>query len=75
MNTKTMEQFNVLSADTLSIVDGGSNVGVGEFFQALGVCTVSGAALGSVVPLVGIIGGAILGAQYCTGLWAIIRTH
>ena len=74
MNTEMMERFEVLDADRLASVEGGK-VGAGEFFQALGVCTAAGAAIGSVFPVVGTIGGAILGAQYCTGTWVIIRSH
>lgn len=47
----------------------------GEVGRAFAVCTLAGGVIGSVIPIVGTIGGAILGAQYCTGTWAIIRTH
>lgn len=50
-------------------------MGAGEAAQALAVCTVAGGTIGSVFPGVGTAVGAILGAQYCTGAWAIIRAH
>ena len=50
-------------------------IGAGEAAQALAVCTVAGGTIGSVFPGVGTAVGAILGAQYCTGAWAIIRAH
>lgn len=74
MNT-TMTQFEVMDETVLSSIEGGGKVKAGEVGQAFAVCTLAGGVIGSVIPIVGTIGGAILGAQYCTGTWAIIRTH
>ncbi|WP_424555723.1 Blp family class II bacteriocin [Streptococcus agalactiae] len=71
----TMEQFEIMNEATLSSVEGGGRVSAGEIGQAFGICTLAGGVIGSVIPIVGSFGGAILGAQYCTGAWAIIRTH
>ena len=72
----TIEQFEVLDTEILAEVEGGaSKVSGGEVFNALAICTLAGGAIGSVFPVVGTVGGAVLGAQYCTGTWAIIRTH
>ncbi|QLB49909.1 Blp family class II bacteriocin [Streptococcus sanguinis] len=71
MDTKVMSQFDVLDENTLATVEGG--IGANEFIGAVGVCTVGGAVLGSVFPVVGTGAGAILGAQFCTGAWALIR--
>ncbi|AGU81297.1 hypothetical protein SAIN_0544 [Streptococcus anginosus C1051] len=74
MNTKSLEKFEVLNSEMLASVEGGK-IGAGEAAQALAVCTVAGGTIGSVFPGVGTAVGAILGAQYCTGAWAIIRAH
>mgnify|MGYP000852847958 CR=1 FL=1 len=47
----------------------------GEVAQATGICTLAGAMIGSLVASVaGTWAGGILGAQYCTGIWAIARS-
>ena len=46
MNTKMMSQFKIMDTDMLACVEGGDTVGAGEVVQALGVCTIGGAALG-----------------------------
>ncbi|WP_159592803.1 ComC/BlpC family peptide pheromone/bacteriocin [Streptococcus halichoeri] len=71
----TLEDYSVLNSAQLIEVKGGGKVTAGKVGKALAICTVAGGALGSVVPVVGTAAGAILGAQYCTGAWAIIRTH
>ena len=73
MNTKTVSQFAVMDNEMLTCIEGGDKVGVGEVVQALGVCTIGGAALGSVIPVVGTLAGGVLGAQFCTGVWGIFR--
>ena len=73
MNTKTMSQFAVMDNEMLTCIEGGDKVGVGEVVQALGVCTIGGAALGSVIPVVGTLAGGILGAQFCTAAWGALR--
>ena len=73
MNTKTMSQFAVMDNEMLTCIEGGDKVGVGEVVQALGVCTIGGAALGSVIPVVGTLAGGILGAQFCTAVWGALR--
>ena len=73
MNTKTMSQFAVMDTEMLACIEGGDKVGVGEVVQALGVCTIGGAALGSVIPVVGTLAGGILGAQFCTAAWGALR--
>ena len=74
MNTKSLEKFEVPNSEMLARVEGGK-IGAGEAAQALAVCIVAGGTIGSVFPGVGTAVGAILGAQYCTGAWAIIRAH
>ncbi|EMB98734.1 Blp family class II bacteriocin [Streptococcus mutans] len=73
MNTQAFEQFNVMDNEALSVVEGGSKPGFGEFASALAICTGSGAMIGSAFPVVGTVGGAILGAQYCTAGWGVLR--
>ena len=73
MNTKTVSQFAVMDTEMLACIEGGDKVGVGEVVQALGVCTIGGAALGSVIPVVGTLAGGILGAQFCTAAWGAFR--
>ena len=73
MNTKTVSQFAVMDTEMLACIEGGDKVGVGEVVQALGVCTIGGAALGSVIPVVGTLAGGILGAQFCTAAWGALR--
>lgn len=63
----TINQFEIMNEDTLSFVEGGGRVGAGEIGQAFAICTLAGGVIGSVFPIVGSVGGAILGAQYCTG--------
>ncbi|MGT2800007.1 bacteriocin [Streptococcus marmotae] len=74
MNTQIISQFKRMDIEQLTSVEGGEKVGVEEFVHVLAVCTAAGAA-GSVFPVVGTLGEAILGAQYCTGTWAIIRAN
>ena len=73
MNTKMMSQFKIMDTNMLACVEGGDKVGAGEVDQALGVCTIGGAALGSVIPVVGTLAGGILGAQFCTAVWGALR--
>ncbi|BBK79521.1 Blp family class II bacteriocin [Streptococcus mutans] len=73
MNTQAFEQFNVMDNEALSAIEGGSKPGFGEFASALAICTGSGAMIGSAFPVVGTVGGAILGAQYCTAGWGVLR--
>ena len=73
MNTKMMSQFSVMDNEMLACVEGGDEVGAGEVVQALGICTIGGAALGSVIPVVGTFAGGILGAQFCTAVWGALR--
>lgn len=73
MNTKTMSQFAIMDTEMLACVEGGDEVGAGEVVQALGICTIGGAALGSVIPVVGTFAGGILGAQFCTAVWGALR--
>ena len=73
MNTKTMSQFSVMDNEMLARVEGGDKVGAGEVVQALGICTIGGAALGSVIPVVGTLAGGVLGAQFCTAAWGAFR--
>ena len=73
MDTKMMSQFVVMDNEMLACVEGGDKVGAGEVVQALGVCTIGGAALGSVIPVVGTLAGGILGAQFCTAAWGALR--
>ena len=73
MNTKMMSQFEIMDTDMLACVEGGDKVGAGEVVQALGVCTIGGVALGSVIPVVGTLAGGILGAQFCTAAWGALR--
>ena len=73
MNLKMMEQFEIMDTDMLAKVEGGDKVGAGEVVQALGVCTIGGADLGSVIPVVGTLAGGILGAQFCTAAWGALR--
>ena len=73
MDTHVLEQFNVMDNEALSAVEGGSKPGFGEFASALAICTGSGAMIGSAFPVVGTVGGAILGAQYCTAGWGVLR--
>lgn len=73
MNT-TIKQFKVMDNVTLSSVAGGRKMSAGELGKAFAVCTLAGGMIGSVIPFFGTIGGAVLGAQYCTGTWTIIRS-
>ena len=74
MNTETIDRFEVLDADRLASVAGGK-VGAGEVIRATGICTMAGAIVGSLIsPGPGTWAGGILGAQYCTGIWAIARS-
>ena len=73
MDTKMMSQFSVMDNEMLACVEGGDEVGAGEVVQALGICTIGGAALGSVIPVVGTFAGGILGAQFCTAVWGALR--
>ncbi|MBF0805428.1 MULTISPECIES: ComC/BlpC family peptide pheromone/bacteriocin [unclassified Streptococcus] len=59
----------------LELITGGVRVTVGEFGQAVGICTLSGAMAGSVIPGIGTAAGAILGAQYCTAGWLFARAY
>ena len=73
MDTKMMSQFEIMDTEMLAKVEGGDKVGAGEVIQALGVCTIGGAALGGVIPVVGTLAGGILGAQFCTAVWGALR--
>lgn len=73
MKTQAIERFEVMNSQTLSTVNGG--VGLGEAARAVAICTGTGALAGSAFPVVGTAGGALLGALYYTGGWAIARTH
>lgn len=74
METKTPIQFNVLDTEMLASIEGGT-VSAGEVAQATGICTLAGAMIGSLIaPGAGTWAGGILGAQYCTGIWAIARS-
>ena len=73
METKTTTQFDVLDTEMLASIEGGT-VSAGEVAKAAGICTLAGAAIGSLVePGAGTWAGGILGAQYCTAIWAIAR--
>ena len=68
METKTTIQFDVLDTEMLASIEGGT-ASAGE------VCTLAGAMIGSLVaPRAGTWAGGILGAQYCTGIWALARS-
>ena len=68
MNTKMMSQFEILDTEMLASIEGGT-ASAGE------VCTLAGAMIGSLIaPGAGTWAGGILGAQYCTGIWAIARS-
>ena len=68
METKTPIQFDVLDTEMLASIEGGT-VSAGE------VCTLAGAMIGSLVASgAGTWAGGILGAQYCTGIWAIAKS-
>ena len=68
METKTTIQFDVLDTQMLASIEGGT-ASAGE------VCTLAGAAIGSLVaPGAGTWAGGILGAQYCTAIWGIARS-
>ena len=68
METKTTIQFDVLDTEMLASIEGGT-ASAGE------VCTLAGAMIGSLIaPGAGTWAGGILGAQYCTGIWAIARS-
>ena len=68
METKTTIQFDVLDTEMLASIEGGI-ASAGE------VCTLAGAMIGSLIaPGAGTWAGGILGAQYCTGIWAIARS-
>ena len=74
METKTMTQFDVLDTEMLASIEGGT-VSAGEVAKAAGICTLAGAAIGSLVaPGAGTWAGGILGAQYCTAIWGIARS-
>ena len=74
MNTKMMSQFEILDTELLASFEGGT-VSAGEVAQATGICTLAGAMIGSLIaPGAGTWAGGILGAQYCTGIWAIARS-
>lgn len=74
MNTKMMEQFSVMDNEMLASIEGGT-VSAGEVAQATGICTLAGAMIGSLIaPGAGTWAGGILGAQYCTGIWALARS-
>lgn len=75
ISTQVILQFKSLDTEQLTSVEGGEKAEVGKLLHALAVCTAAGAAAGSVFPVVGTLGGAILGVQYCTGTWAIIRAN
>ena len=75
MDTKMMEQFSVMANEMLDSVEGGDKVGAGEVIQALGVCTIGGAVLGNVIPVVGTLAGGVLGAQLCTAVWGALRAR
>ena len=75
MDTKMMEQFEIMDADMLACVEGGDKVEAGEVIQALGVCTIGGAVLGNVIPVVGTLAGGVLGAQFCTAVWGALRAR
>lgn len=59
----------------LELITGGDRVTVGDFGQAVGICTLSGVMVGSVIPGIGTVAGAILGAQYCTAGWLLARAY
>ena len=68
METKTTIQFDVLDTQMLASIEGGT-ASAGED------CTLAGAMIGSLVASVaGTWAGGILGAQYCTGIWAIAKS-
>ena len=74
METKTTIQFDVLDTEMLASIEGGT-VSAGEVAKAAGICTLAGAAIGSLVaPGAGTWAGGILGAQYCTAIWGIARS-
>ena len=74
MNTKMMSQFSVMDTEMLASIEGGT-VSAGEVAQATGICTLAGAMIGSLVASgAGTWAGGILGAQYCTGIWAIAKS-
>ena len=75
MNTKMMSQFEIIDTDMLACVEGGDKVGAGEVVQALGVCTIGGAVLGNVIPVVGALAGGVFGAQICTAVWGALRAR
>lgn len=74
MNTKFLEKFEVMDIEMLAGTEGGK-VGAGEVVRATGICAAAGAMVGSLIaPGPGTWAGGILGAQYCTGVWAIARS-
>ena len=74
METKTTTQFDVLDTEMLASIEGGT-VSAGEVARAAGICTLAGAAIGSLVaPGAGTWAGGILGAQYCTAICGIARS-
>ena len=74
METKTTTQFDVLDTEMLASIEGGT-VSAGEVAKAAGICTLAGAAIGSLVaPGAGTWAGGILGAQYWTAIWGIARS-
>ena len=48
METKTTTQFDVLDTEMLASIEGGT-VSAGEVARAAGICTLAGAAIGSLV--------------------------
>ena len=75
MNTE-IEQFEVMSPEMLASIEGGNKISAGEAGTALGICTAGGAAVGAVFGSApGAIAGGVYGAQFCTSVWALLRTH
>lgn len=76
MNTKTLEQFEAMSTEMLANIEGGNNVSAGEAGKALEIFTLGDTIIGGIIGSApGAIAGGIYGAQYCTGMWALLRTH
>lgn len=76
MNTKTLEQCEVMDEMVLSNTEGGNKVSAGEAGKALAIFTLGDATIGDIIGSApGAIAGGIYGAQYCTGMWVLLRTH
>ncbi|MGE9835013.1 Blp family class II bacteriocin [Streptococcus orisratti] len=76
MEQKNISLFKEMDEEQLSGITGGNSLSAGEVGKAFGICTAGGAAVGAAFGSVpGAIAGGVYGAQFCTSIWALLRTH